>query len=144
LIESFITNNDYVGLVAVAKDADDKTVVIGACIYQHTTPEDFRQRNYNNPFPKIDIDKIDLFYVPETFKRKINDENNIQIRRFSLELKRKMNQKICESYKEVLIFSATQSRYMLNIFKMEDRKILENNTGDGWRYQGYLYLKCSS
>jgi len=142
LLRSFIDDENTISAVALGKDLNSKTRVIGASAYKLSTTEDFKNRNYINPFPDVNINKIPLFYVLETFKRKINDENEKPIRCFSIKMKKHIQEEICEKYKEALIFSSTNNKHMYNIFKKEGRTTAVNRTGMGGKYQGYLHLKC--
>lgn len=141
LIRQFVEDDVFMGLVATAKDPDDKKIVIGASIYKHTDPSDFKERGYKNPFPNVNIDQIDLFYVCDSFKRKIDDESGSPIRYLTLKMKKEINKKILAECGEALIYSATESKHMRKHFKKEGRTILERETVEGWKYQGYLYLK---
>lgn len=144
LLKSFISDPNTIAIYATAKDIENNNIVIGLSAYKNTTKEDFKSRGYSNPFKDAVLDTIPLYYVMETFKRKINSENGDPIRYFSLELKKKVNEEICKKVKKALIFSSTNNKYMLNLFKKEGRTIVEKLENEWGKYQGYLYLNCDS
>ena len=129
------SKGSYLGVIAVGYKENEK-FVLGAIITKLSSKEEMNLEGYSCPF---DTEYIREYWMGmETFKREFTVRGR-RARHFSSI----MRHKLIEFYRDphhILFFSSTNNPILVKTWKNEKIYVIEKNTTDGKKYQGFRII----